>query len=120
MNYNNPKLFIKIDNSKISIVAADVDDQSNLELLETLILPIEDINDNKILNLENVSNQIKQNILIIEQKIKVTFKDFILIINNFNISFLNLTGYKFLNGSQISKENIIYIINSLKILCRCI
>ena len=114
MNYNNPKLFIKIDNSKISIVAADVDDQSNLELLETLILPIEDINDNKILNLENVSNQIKQNILIIEQKIKVTFKDFILIINNFNISFLNLTGYKFLNGSQISKENIIYIINSLK------
>ena len=114
MNYNNPKLFIKIDNSKISIVAADVDDQSNLELLETLILPIEDINDNKILNLENVSNQIKQNILIIEQKIKVTFKDFILIINNFNISFLNLTGYKLLNGSQISKENIIYIINSLK------
>ena len=98
MNYNNPKLFIKIDNSKISIVAADVDDQSNLELLETLILPIEDINDNKILNLENVSNQIKQNILIIEQKIKVTFKDFILIINNFNISF-----FKF-NWIQISKR----------------
>ncbi len=114
MNYNNPKLFIKIDNLKIFIVAADVDDQSNLELLETLILQIEDISDNKILNLEKVSDQIKQNILIIEQKIKVTFKDFILIIDNFNISFLNLSGYKLLNGSQISKENIIYIINSLK------
>ena len=28
--------------------------------------------------------------------------------------FLNLTGYKKLNGSQISKENVTYIINSLK------
>ena len=33
---------------------------------------------------------------------------------DFDISFLNLTGYKKLNGSQISKENVTYIINSLK------
>ena len=50
----------------------------------------------------------------IEEKINYTFKDLILILNNFNISFLNLTGFKKLNGTQISKENVTYILNSLK------
>ena len=34
--------------------------------------------------------------------------------NNFKISYLNLSGFKKLNGTQISKENITYILNSLK------
>ena len=50
----------------------------------------------------------------IEEKVNHTFKDLILILNNFNISFLNLTGFKKLNGTQISKENVTYILNSLK------
>ena len=69
---------------------------------------------NKITNIEEVIESIKKNILIIEQKIKFTFKELILILDNFDISFLNFTGFKKLDGSQISKENITYIINSLK------
>ena len=42
------------------------------------------------------------------------FKEAILILNNFNCYLINLSGYKKLNGSQLVKENITYIINSLK------
>ena len=43
-----------------------------------------------------------------------TFKEVILTLENFNPSFINLSGYKKLNGSQILKENITYILNTLK------
>ena len=42
-----------------------------------------------------------------------TFKETIVILENFNLSLLNLSGYKRLNGSQL-KENITFILNSLK------
>ena len=35
-------------------------------------------------------------------------------IDNFDCSVINLSGYKRLNGSQLVKENITYILNSLK------
>ena len=35
-------------------------------------------------------------------------------INNFNCTLCNVSGYKKLNGSQLSKENVTYILNSLK------
>ena len=58
-------------------------------------------------------NIIKENIYSIEQKLDYTFKEVVLILENFNPTFLNLSGYETLNGSQIL-ENIIYILNSLK------
>ena len=42
------------------------------------------------------------------------FKEVILIINNFDCSIVNFSGFKKLNGSQLSKDNITYILNSLK------
>ena len=90
------------------------DDQNSFEILEKLILPIDGISENKITDLDKITNLIKRNILLIEQKVNYTFKDIILILNNLEISFLNLCGFKKLNGTQISKENITYILNSLK------
>tara|TARA_Y100000768_G_scaffold388104_1_gene382193 strand:- start:541 stop:1734 length:1194 start_codon:yes stop_codon:yes gene_type:complete len=111
---NVPKLFIKIDNLEICLIAGYNDDQNNFELLEKLILPIDGINENKILDLDITASIIKKNVLLIEQKVNFTFKDIIIILNNFEISFLNLSAFKKLNGAQISKENITYILNSLK------
>ena len=48
------------------------------------------------------------------KKSVLLLKNLIIILNNFDISFLNLSGFKKLNGTQISKENITYILNSLK------
>ena len=109
-----PKLFISIGNKEIIIITGCSDDQNSFELLEKLTLPIDGISQNRILDLEKITNLIKRNILLIEQKLNHTFKDIILILDNLEISFLNLSGFKKLNGSQISKENITYILNSLK------
>ena len=111
---NLPKLFISISNIEISLITGRIDDQNNFELLEKLILQTDSINENKISNLDKITNLIKRNILVIEQKVNYTFKDIIVILDNFKISFLNLSGFKKLNGTQISKENITYILNSLK------
>ena len=109
-----PKLFISISNKEIIIITGSSDDQNSFELLEKLTLPIDGISQNRISDLEKITNLIKRNILLIEQKLNHTFKDIILILDNLEISFLNLSGFKKLNGSQISKENITYILNSLK------
>ena len=111
---NLPKLFINISDLEISLIAGYSDNQSSFETLEKLVLPIEGIRENKITDLDIVANLIKKNILLIEQKVSFTFKDIIVILNNLEISFLNLCGFKKLNGAQISKENLTYILNSLK------
>ena len=111
---NLPKLFICIRDLEISIIAGHIDEQNNFKLLEKLFLPIAGMKENKILDLDRFSSLIKKNVLSIEQKINYTFKDIIIVLDNLNISFLNFCGFKKLNGTQISKENITYILNSLK------
>ena len=111
---NLPKLFISIGDLEISIIAGQNNDQNSLEILDKLILPIDSIIKNTIVDFDKITNIIKKNIFIIEQKVNYTFKDITVILNNFEISILNLCGFKKLNGTQISKENITYILNSLK------
>ena len=111
---NLPKLFISIGDLEISLIAGHNNDQNSFELLEKMTLPMDGISENRIVDLEKITNVIKRNIFIIEQKVNFTFKDIIIILNNFDISFLNLCGFKKLNGTQISKENITYILNLLK------
>ena len=109
-----PKLYINISDFEISLLAGRNDNQNSFKLLEKLIFPIEGLSKNKIIDLDRIINLIKRNILITEQKINYTFKDVIIILNDFEISFINLCGFKKLNGTQISKENITYILNLLK------
>ena len=111
---NLPKLFISIGDLEISIIAGQNNDQNSLEILDKLILPIDSIIKNTIVDFDKITNIIKKNIFIIEQKVNYTFKDITVILNNFEISILNLCGFKKLNGTQISKENITYILNLLK------
>ena len=114
MKIYSPKLFIKFDLEEISIIVYDTDELDNFKILEKLIFPIIGFDNKKINDLEKIYEEIKKKILIIENKINYFFKDLIIILNNFNISFLNLSGFKKLNGTQVTKENITYIINSLK------
>ena len=111
---NLPKLFINIGDLEIFLIVGCNNDQNSFELLEKITLPIDGISENRIVDLDRITNVIKRNIFIIEQKVNYTFKDIIIILNTFDISFLNLCGFKKLNGTQISKENITYILNLLK------
>ena len=108
------KLFVSIGELEINLIAGYSDDQNSLVILEKIFFPIDGINNKKITDLNKIATLIKKNILLIEQKVNYTFKDIIIIINNLEISFINLSGFKKLNGTQITKENITYILNSLK------
>ena len=111
---NFPKLFICIGDYKITIIVVHINEKDNFEILKKIFLPLDGISENKITDIEKITILIKKNILLIEQKINHTFKDLILILDNLETSFLNLSSFKKLNGTQISKENITYILNSLK------
>lgn len=115
MEKNLPKLFIEINNFNLTIVAGKFDENDNFKLLEKIIFPHEVVKQNKFTNVDNISSTIKKNVEVIEGKINYMFKDVILILDSFNQTSINVSGYKKLNGSQVLKENISYILNSLKL-----
>ena len=59
---NSPKLFINIGDMEISLIVGRKDNQNSLELLEKLILPIDGIIENRIVDLDKITNVIKRNI----------------------------------------------------------
>jgi cell division protein FtsA len=114
MKIHSPKLFVEMSNSDFIFAVGDEIDQGNFKLIYKLSKPMTGIEKYQITDFDLVLNTIKNNIYTIEQELNYTFKEIILIIDNFNSSFISLTGFKKLNGSKILKENITYILNSLK------
>ena len=114
MESESPKLFIEINFSEYVFTVGKRFEENKFNLLYTNSVPNHGISENRITDIELVLNTIKENIFVIEQKINFTFKEVIIIIDNFDCSVINFLGYQKLNGSQLSKENITYIINSLK------
>ena len=106
-------LFIEISNSKFSFSVGKKDDHGIFKF-DSLDIQISGIKDNRIDDLEKVYNTLKENIYSLEKKNNFTFREIILILDNFDPLFLNISGFKKLNGSQVLKENITYILNSLK------
>ena len=111
---NDLKLFVKINEKKIFIFVLKIDENENIKIVKDITLDIDQFGKNMIYEIDKISNTIKKNILIIEQELKFTFKAVVVILDNYEISYLNITGFKKLNGTQVSKENITYILNSLK------
>ena len=72
---------------------------------------------NRVFDFENIYLIVKENIYLIEKTLKHTFKEIVLILDYFHPKFISLSGYKKLNGSQILRENITYILNTFKIMC---
>ncbi len=114
MPKNYYSLFVDIDNSNFIFVAGEKTENNEFKIVYKNTSLIQGVEDSRIVNYDLALSFLKKNIFLIEQKLNFTFKEIILIINNYNLSFINLSGYKKLNGSQILKENIIYILNSLK------
>ena len=114
MKIYSPNLFIEINYSEYIFIVGDENENNEFKLIYKHTVPIQGIENYRIIDFDLVFNILKKNIYLIEQKLNFTFKMTTLIIDNFNCSFINFTGFKKLNGSQILKENIIYILNSLK------
>ncbi len=114
MELNEPNLFIEINNNEFIFLTVDNISDDKFKLVFKKVIPLQGIHNKQITDLELVYNIIKKSIYSIEEKINFVFKEIILVVNNFNFTYLNFTGYKKLNGSQLAKENITYILNSLK------
>ena len=115
MKTDNPILFVEINESQYIFVASMYDDNQNLKVIEKIITPIKGINKNKFTNIVDASEEIKKNVEVIESKLNFIFKEVTVIIDLFDVSCINISGFKKLNGSQLLKENISYILNSLKL-----
>jgi len=114
MKNSSPKLFIEINNSEYIFCVGHEDEQSEIQFIYKIIIPIKGIKNYRIVDFNLVFNSIKENIYLIERKFNYIFKDVVIVLNNFNISVVNLSGFKKLNGSQVLKDDITYILNSLK------
>ena len=110
MENSQLSLYLEINRTNYIFYVSKNDSQINSNIVHETKVSLEGFDNNSISNFEKVFNIIKENIYIIEQKFNYTFKDIVLILDNFDFTFINLTGFKKLNGSQILKENIIYIL----------
>ena len=113
MSNNSSTLFIEINNFEfIFIVVNNLED--DFKIIYRTSIPQQGILNNKVINYNLVLKIFKENIYLAEQKLNIFFKEVFLIVNNFSCSLISLSGYKKLNGSQLAKENITYILNSIK------
>ena len=107
-------LYLEINEFNYIFFVGQSENHNSFTIDYKLEVPIEGIDINGIFDLEKASNTIKENIYKIEKKFNHTFKDIVLILDTLNLSFINLSGFKKLNGSQILRENVTYILNTLK------
>tara|TARA_B100001175_G_scaffold297726_1_gene287708 strand:+ start:39 stop:1244 length:1206 start_codon:yes stop_codon:yes gene_type:complete len=114
MQTNAPTLFVEINDLNYIFVVGKYDENQNLKIIEKIIKPNEGVEKNKFINIDLAQKSIKKNIQVIEDKINYVFNEVIIIIDAFENSCINISGFKKLNGSQVLKENISYILNSLK------
>ncbi len=114
MENNSPILLIEINDFNYIFIAGRTNDHNNFTIINHKKVPLQGISNQRVCDLNLVSKIISENIYLIEQKINYTFKELILVIDNFNCSLINFTGFKKLNGSQLAKDNVTYILNDLK------
>jgi cell division protein FtsA len=115
MNIEDPLLFVEINEINYNFIAGTFDGNQNFKIIDKIIAINKSVNRNQFTNIEEVSTIIKSNVEKIEKKLNYIFKYVTIIIDNFDYSCVNISGFKKLNGSQVLKENISYILNSLKL-----
>ena len=114
MQQNSPQLFIEISNLEIVFIVGKNNEKYEFELIYSNNIKVNDAREKEIFDFESIHNLVKENIYLIEQKLNFTFKEVTLIIDMPDNFLINFSGFKKLNGSQLTKQNVTFIINSLK------
>ena len=114
MKLNKPYLIISLNENKIIFFVVSYDENKDYKLIKNIIIDSNGIQNGKIIDIQLVVQIIKKNINFIEDELNHFFSDASVIINPINVNCLNISGYKRLNGSQVSKEDITYILNNIK------
>ena len=114
MKFNEPYLIINLNDSKIIFYVILCDNNKDYKLIKNIPIDSKGIQNGKVIDVEVVSQLIKKNINFIEDELNYYFSTASVIINPNNVNCLNISGYKKLNGSQVSNEDITYILNDIK------
>ena len=113
MESTSPVLFVEIDNDEYKLIVGVIKENGNFKLIHSKKIK-NDIHNNTYFKDNFSLKTLKDNIYTIEQNLNYVFKTVTLVINDLQCSVINLTGFKKLSGSQLSKEDVIYILNTLK------
>jgi cell division ATPase FtsA len=114
MKLDEPYLIIDLNDNKIIIFVISFDKKKNFKILKKIILNSSGIKNGHIVDVEVFSSLLKKTINNLEDEINYFFSDVAVVINPNRINCLNVSGYKKLNGSQVSSEDITYILNDIK------
>ena len=114
MQLNEPYLVIDLNDSKIIFLVVSFTEKKDFKILKKIILETIGIQKGRIINIEIVSQLIKKTIISIEDDLNYFFSNTTTVINPSQINCLNVSGYKKLNGSQVSNDDIAYILNDIK------
>ena len=114
MKLNEPYLIINLNDNEIILFVVSYDEKKNYTLIKDIIIKSIGIQNGIIVNNKLVTELIKKNINFIEDELNHSFSNVSVIINPSKVNCLNVSGYKKLNGSQVSKEDITYILNDIK------
>ena len=114
MQVSSTSLYIELNCCDIVFYAVESNEQNYLKVIYKKNISFTNKEKDMILDFDQIFSIIKKNIYLIEIDLKLTFKDAVLILDTLDTRYISLSGYKKLNGSQILRENITYILNSLK------
>ena len=114
MKLNEPYLVVDLNDNKIIFFVISFNDKKDFRILKKIIIESVGIQNGHIIDIEIVSQLLKKTIGKIEEDINFFFSSVAVIINPNKINCLNVSGYKKLNGSQVSNEDITYILNDIK------
>ena len=114
MKLNEPYLIIDLNDNKIIFFVVSFNEKKNFKILKNFFLDSSGIHNGRIIDIEIVSKLLKKTINDLEEDLNYFFSETTVIINPNQINCLNVSGYKKLNGAQISNEDITYILNDIK------
>jgi len=114
MKLKEPYLIIDLNDNKIIFFVITFNEKKDFKILKKIILESSGIQNGRIIDIEIVSQLLKKNINSLEEALDYFFSVAAVIINPNQVNCLNVSGYKKLNGSQVSSEDITYILNDIK------
>ena len=114
MENDSPILFIELNKSEIIFIVSKKSDSENYEVLFKDRITNQNTINFTLIDYNLIHDTLKKKIYLIEQKLNFTFKEVVVSLQDIDCSILNVSGFKNLNGAQLTRENITYILNSLK------
>ena len=114
MEIDQPYLFVEINDKNFNFLVVKYDENFDFKIIHSETVKSEGISDGKVIDLLNISKIIKEILNSIENKISFTFKSATVISDQNTYKCINVSGYKNLLGSQITDDDISFILNDIK------